>query len=336
MQLEATSTTHKATLRTAIVPSGVMTLRALLRGMPGVNPSHRQSAFLCLVRDERKELGERPAVHTAFGCGLAFGPHALADVGEIFENQRASRGGSLDELLRQDVITVTPKSGLLAPQMPQVSLGTLAATGLQAPLQPEVTSFSRFPRLLPQKLISRGHCRLCQTQINANHVLCRGDHGRIDGDDDMQPPLPISMLDQVSRVRRTSSISGCVMRHRERERQATCDGRKAHGLWCPGQRIGMQVIAGRARNGARARDFTSTLLESKGRLQGFCGFDTGLNEQVRHQARTGRFLGVVRRVVELDAVLFVMRPSVGADIVKRSRKLLRGLGQRLRLVLSWL
>lgn len=331
MQLEATSTTHKATLGTAIVPSGVMTLGALLRGVPGVNPSHRQSAFLCLVRDERKELGERPAMHTAFGCSLAFGLHALADVSEVFEDQCPARSSRLDKLSGQNVVAVAPKASLLASEMSQVTFGTLAPTGLQAAFEPEVTAFGGFPRLLTQKLVCGSHCWLCQTQVNTNDLIGLRDCWGFDRDNDMQPPLPMTMLDQVSGIYSTPSIADGVMRHCKRDRQPPSHGRKAHGLGGPGQRIGVQVIAGRARNGARTRDLASNLLESKGRLQSFCCFDTGLNEQVRHQARAGRFFGVVGRVVQLDAVLFVMRPSVGTDIVKRSRKLLRGLGQRLRL-----
>ena len=116
MQFKATGTTHKATLGTAIVPSGVMTLRAFLRGMPGINPSHRQSAFLCLVREEGKELGEGPTMHTPFGWGMPFGLHALANIGEVFQHQGSPRGCLGNEALTQDMITITTEARLCASQ----------------------------------------------------------------------------------------------------------------------------------------------------------------------------------------------------------------------------
>src|SRR5580765_4901443 len=121
MKFKTARTTHKATLGTAIVPGGMPTPGACLRGMSGINPSHRQSTFLCLVHEESKELGEGPAMHTALCGGVVLGSHALANVGQIFECQRPARWSSFGKLLRQDMIAVTPKTSLFSPQMTQMS-----------------------------------------------------------------------------------------------------------------------------------------------------------------------------------------------------------------------
>lgn len=335
MQLEATGTTHKTTLGTAIVPSSVMTLRACLRGMPGVHPRHRQSAFFCLVREEKKELGKGPTMHTALCSCLALRPHALADVCKIFEHQRAARVGTHDELFGQNMVAVTSEAGLPALEVSQVTFGTFTATGLQPAFEPKVAALCGFPSFLPQEPVGGDDGGMCQAQINPNHLVCVGHSGRCQGDHDMQPPFAVLTLHQVGSIDRQIDVLGSIVRHSERHRHAPSYRRETHGTLLPGQRIGMHVVSGRAGGRLRTRHLKSSLLSGKSRLQCFRRFDASLNDQIGHQSRARSFLTVVRRVVQPHTVLFSLCPPIGTDIIKRSRELLRCLSECLALFRCW-
>src|SRR5438874_2072012 len=131
MQFEATGTTHKTALRTTVVTGLMPAAATRLRGMPRVHPGHRQAAFLRFVHEKRGQLGKRPAMQASFGLRVPLGTEALANIGQIFENQCAARRGALGELFRQDMIAVTPKAGLLVPEMAQVTLRALCPAVLQ-------------------------------------------------------------------------------------------------------------------------------------------------------------------------------------------------------------
>ena len=130
MQLEATGTTHKTALGTAVVTGLMPAAATRLRGMPRINLGHRQAAFLRFVREKRGKLCKRPAMQAPFGLRLSFRTDALAHIGQIFEDQCAARRGALGKLFRQGMIAVTPKTGLLVPEMSQVTLGALGPTAL--------------------------------------------------------------------------------------------------------------------------------------------------------------------------------------------------------------
>ena len=331
MQLEATGTTHKTALGTTVV-TGLMPAAATgLRGMPRVHPGHRQAAFLRFVREKRGELRKRPAMQAPFGLCLPFGTDALAYIRQVFEDQCATRGGSLDKLLRQDMITVTPKASLGMPEVAQVPLGAFGAALLQHALETEVAAFSGLPGFLAQKLVGRGHCGMCQSKINTDHLLSLGDDGRRNSDDDMQPPGAILMLDQVRGIDRKSRILGGIGWHGERQSHPSRYGRETHGLRVPGQRVGMHVVPWGTvgRMGARSRE--GGFLSGKCRFESFRGFHPCLNHEVSDEARAGGFHGIVRGVVQSHAVLVFLLPAVGTHLIKRGGELVRCVSQRLRL-----
>lgn len=329
MQLEATLTAHKATLGTTIVASGMPTSRTPLRGMPGINPSYRQSAFFGLIREESEELRKRPTMHAAFGWGMTFCPHALANIREVFENERAPRSRRLGKLFRQEVITIPAKPRLFPAQVSQVPFGALGATGLQTTLEPEVAPLSRFPSFLTKKRIGRCDRRMCQTKVNANDFIGLWHGGSFQRDHDMQPPPSIVVLDEVCRVGREANILLTIARDSKRHRHSSFYRRKTYGSVVPGQGIGMQVVTRWTGCRVRTRDRACSFLKGKGRLEGFSGLNPCLNDQVRYQPRTGSFLGIVRGVVQLYAVPLGMCPAIGADIIECLGKQVRRVRERL-------
>jgi hypothetical protein len=73
---------------------------------------------------------------------------------------------------------------------------------------------------------------------------------------------------------------------------------------------------------------------SKGTFKSLSGFDTSLNEHIRIQLRVGLTHRIVRSMVQFDAILLVVLPTIGTHLIEDLRKLLqRGL-QRLILFLT--
>lgn len=199
MQRVATGPTHKQVAGAAVVAGLIPAAATGLRGMPGVNPSHRTAALLSLVRDKALQLGERPAVDAAAGRGLAPDLRARTNVPQVLQHNCCAGQRGLHDLLRENVVTIAPEAGLFAPQPPQVSLGRLRAPLLQGPLQLEVPAFACFPGPLAQKAVVRRDGGAGQAQVYPHHRIGRLNHRLRQRDDDVQPPLPFA-LEQVGGV----------------------------------------------------------------------------------------------------------------------------------------
>src|SRR5262245_23483045 len=86
IQMIPTLPTLEHALGTAVVAGRVPSAATHLRGMPGVNPSHRTTPFLGLVPDKALELSKRPGVHSTLGCRAPSGLHPFANVFEVFQH----------------------------------------------------------------------------------------------------------------------------------------------------------------------------------------------------------------------------------------------------------
>jgi hypothetical protein len=104
--------TNEYALGTAVGASNMPAAATRLRGMPGVDPSYRTTPFLGLVRNKALELGERPGVHPTLGFGTPFGLHPLANVLEVFQDNRSARLDRLNDLLGEHMIAVAAKAPL--------------------------------------------------------------------------------------------------------------------------------------------------------------------------------------------------------------------------------
>src|SRR5262245_59743641 len=91
IEMKSTLPTHEYALRTAVGTSMMPTAATLLRGMSRIDRNHRTTPFLGLVRNKAPELSERPGVHTALGRRAPLGLHPLANVLEVFQNNRRAR-----------------------------------------------------------------------------------------------------------------------------------------------------------------------------------------------------------------------------------------------------
>ena len=86
MQLKATGTTHEAAPGAPIVAGLVPTTTTRLRGMSWINPDHRTTALLCLVRQKSFESRKRPTMQAPLGLGTAFGFGPPTDISQIFQH----------------------------------------------------------------------------------------------------------------------------------------------------------------------------------------------------------------------------------------------------------
>ena len=198
MQRKATGTTHKVTPGAPVVAGLMPAATTRLRGMSRVHCDHRTAALLCLVRKKGAELGKRPAMQPALRGRLASGCRPLTDIGEVFERQRAARLDALGQLFGQDVVTIPPKAGLGMPEAAQVARGAFGAPLLQGAFEAEVAPFGGFPGFVPQEPIGRSDRWVCQAQVNTNNLLSLGNDGSFQCDNDMQPPPPVWVVEQVS------------------------------------------------------------------------------------------------------------------------------------------
>lgn len=173
MQGKPALLTDKQRPRSAVVTGRMPATATPLRGMPGVHPSHRTTLSFRLVGDEDFQLGEGPAMQPTLLFRLPLGLHPTANVGEVFEHDRAARCGGLDDLLAQEMIAVPTKAGLSMSHPTQVPLSALGASLLQGPALLEVAAFDRTPALLAQKGMSAGDRRLHQAQVDAHDLVSR-------------------------------------------------------------------------------------------------------------------------------------------------------------------
>jgi hypothetical protein len=136
-------------------------------------------------------------MQATFRRRVAVGFCPLANIGQVFENQGAPRGTALGEVFGKGVVTIPPESGLRVPEAAQVPPGAFGATRLQRPFEPEVASVGSFPGFFTEELVRRGYSGMCQSKINADDLIGLRYDRRLDRHDNMQPPSPIRVLEQV-------------------------------------------------------------------------------------------------------------------------------------------
>lgn len=236
-------------------------------------------------------------MQAAFVLSLPFGLDAPLNIGQVFEDNRAPRPSSVDDLLTQHMIATTAKSSLLAPDLPQVALGALGAGCLQGATQLERATFHGSPAFLAEKLVRAGDSRLRQAQIDAHDIVRWLDNRSRNVHDDMQPPIPIA-LDEIG-GRDFAVNVGCRIRgHVERQTHPALRRGESHRTRVPIDLEGVPVVAWRACGSHRNRDLAALALQGQCALDGFGGFDAGLNVQVADESGRVGFAGVVGCVMQ--------------------------------------
>src|SRR5262249_10638773 len=228
IEMKSTLPTDEYASRTAVGANNMPAAATHLRGMPGGYPSHHTTPFLGLVPDKPLELGKRPSVHPSLGFRAPFGLHPVADVLEVFQNNRRAGRGGLNDLLGEHMIAVAAEAPLPVAYTFQMPFCALCALLRERTFQVEQPTFDRLPYLLTQEAVVRCDGRTRQTKIDAYDLISQFDFWSGNRHDNVQPPAPIA-LDQISSVSRIARILGAVIRNMEADRLSPTDERQPHG-----------------------------------------------------------------------------------------------------------
>ena len=292
--------------------------------MPWVDLDNGSTTLLRFIDDEAIQLGKCPTVQIALvrNVLLLFASSHLgmvSNVFEIFQDNRRAWKSVLDDPFGKDMSTIPVETRLLPRQLLQVSLGRLRSVGLQLSREAEITAVYFFPASIAEELSLAGHSRTAESQVNPDHLICARDDSRFRHiDNDMQPELSLA-IDEVCGSNLAASITLAPFRHGEgKTYPARCRG-KIDFLPSPVERIRMNIVTDRTELTLRHVDrlelgnrFTALQgfryflgiccfmfgFPGESRLQGLGCLDTGLDEQIRHQARTSLFGFMIRGVVQ--------------------------------------
>src|SRR5262249_12775856 len=166
----------------------------------------------------------------------------------------------------------------------------------------------------------RGDSGATDAQIDADDLIGRLDFWRGNRDNDVQPPMSIS-LDQVSSISRIECILGAVIGNAKADRLSSAYERHPHRAALPIYLVGMQVIARWAGSTLRLAHLAASAPKRERALDGFGRLDARLDVQIAHQGGVVGFERIVQRAVQLDTVLLALMPSVSAHSVEHCRKL---------------
>jgi len=310
-------------------------MTAHLRRVAGVNANHLAPLGLRLVGQEEPELGEAPGVQATarFPAPL---PSARADIHQILHDDHGAGLNEIDDAPTQNMVAVAPEAVDLPGQLAQMPLGRAGAFALKTATQPEVPAFHPFPTPFAKEAVvgADGWAR-------KPHIHSHDRSGWTELDirkchDDMEPKPPFA-ADQVRTVEadglieQTFGMGICS----EGNLDPTCyrgqSDNALHRLQC----VGAGVIADRPQGGAGIGSLATLLLAGKHGLHRFRRFHARRDHQLGGKIRESLPQGAVGGVVQPDAVLLPLRPTIGRDGVEALGVLAERLQKSIRLLAGW-
>lgn len=164
--MEFKSTFATSERRTFTVPLiDVPTLRALLRGVPGVYEKHVLPKGLSLVPKKLLELVKRPVVELE--VELLTSSLLDSDLAQIFESKH--RKIRVHDLLRYAMVHVSHKPSFLAGETLELAFCRLGAFRLQLSAKVSILSSSIFDLLRVVKRVIGADCNVHDTSIDTKH-----------------------------------------------------------------------------------------------------------------------------------------------------------------------
>jgi len=326
VQLKAALSTVEPSAGAAIVTGDVPAAATSLRGMPGINPGHRTAPLFSFVLDKGLQLSKRPRVQSAALSAVALLSSAT-DIGQVLQDKRSAFGDASGNFLGEDVVAVATEASLSPSESAQVTIGGLSTLLLEAAPELKQARLNASPAVLSQELIVGGDGGLRQSQVNAYHIASGINiwFGKIHYN--MQPEI-IATSHQVSGSERKALVPSGVAWQREGNSHAPLDSGEPDRVRSPLQLEGVNIEARSAGTRTGTGNLPPLPLESQGALDRLGSLDAGLDMQVRDKTRILCFERVIGSMVELDAVLLTMLPSVGSDGVKGRGEQAHGLRER--------
>lgn len=308
--------------------------RARLRGVSRINFLDANPSFLSLIGQEGVELSKRPTMQASFG--LAFLPDltGAADMLQILNHQSRAGEAVGNNAPGEDMITIPVESHRLARQLSQVSTSRLCSLGLQGTTETKTAAIDFFPAPLAEELALRGDCRAIESQIDSDNLSNRGNVKLRDRDNHMQPVGALTVA-QVCCGNLRTMRAGTERRNRKRDTLFASTCRETDTLSLPVEGVGFFIVANGTEPRTGLAHWTAFFLAIKGRGEGFGCFDTGLDEQITDQTRIAFFGGIVHGMMQADAILLVVLPTIDAHLIESGGKLRQCLIEGLRLLRGW-
>jgi len=347
----------KESLRPSIRTMVIATARTGLRSMPRINSDHGNASCLRLVLDKRVQLSKTPTMQPTLVLNILLlfaSSHlrSLSDMSQILKDESTSRGGILNNALREDVIVIAVQPKLFLAQLFEVTLSRASAFSLQFPLEAEDATFLLFPSLLTQEVTVGSHSRAVKSEVYSDHFLRRNDSRFRKGNHDMkgETALPVA---QIRATHLVTNILPQVSGNRERQLHTPIHGSNATGERLPLHPVRTLVIADtdqltvRTTNGLENRERFALLpgffnplrvclflldLPCQSGFHGFRRFDTSRTNQLSRKVRVLSPKGIVRPFVQLYAVATTCRKSFTTDGIKAGSILLKRCLEAVRLL----
>ena len=162
------------------------TTRTALRCVTWVNSNDHAPMCLRFISQQRTQAVERPLVH---GASLLFAMllRVASDFYQVLNRDDRARRNGLYQLPADNVIAIQAKPGRPPRQPFEMPLSGFCAFALKRTLQPEISTFSVFPRTFTKKLIVRCNGRTDDTKVHTDHIPIRNEFQVRQGDDHIQP-----------------------------------------------------------------------------------------------------------------------------------------------------
>ena len=319
-------TTHEERLCRSIPLVHEAASRAPLAGMSRVNGLHAGTNLFGLVCYKGPKLGITPTmVPSPLTTTTLFG--AAANVGQIFNDNYAARLRVLNDALAQNVVAILPKPCLSPSHLFKMAFSRLAAFGLKITTKPEVPLFYLLPSPLSEELPVGQNGGSVDAEIDTDGLAGGDDLRWIDSQNDIEPPAGRAM-DKIGTVEARCPVEPPlrVGVDAEREFDPARHGGQANDAVLGFHAVGAGVVPDAAPLRLRSRNFPTSLLQHDGGLDGFGRLHSGRNHQLARHRRMLRSKIVVRRLVQRDAVLLSVLPTVLShcvEAISRSGKRLR-------------
>jgi hypothetical protein len=332
----------KQGLRATVIASLIATSATRLAGVAWVDALDTNTVFLGFVESKAVELRKTPTMQATFRVSVLSvlaTPHlgVFTNIGQVLKDNRCAWLGMLDDMFGENVVAIPVESHLLLTHLFQVAFGTFCSFGLQFAAETETAAVNLFPVATAEKLTGRSHGGSVQSEVYPDNFFARGDNRFRDGNYHMQPPFAF-VTQEISRCYLAPDVLCAIVGNRKGDAHLPCARRETNLLHAPFEGIGMHVITRGARLRLRHLDRLEdgrrfALLESlrcsfggsnlflsfprERTFEGFSRLDTCLNEQIRYQTRAGCFRLVVRRMMQLDPVLFSVLPAIATYCIER-------------------
>ena len=309
--------------------------RTHLRSVAGVNANHLASPGIRLVRQKTPEPGETPGVQAAarFPASLL---GAAANAHQILHDDHGAWLDGIDDTPTQHMVAVAPEAVDLPGQLAEVPFGRAGAFALETATEPEVPALDLLPAAFAKESVVGADGGARKAHVYTNHIAGWAKLHIFERKDNMKTE-PTLAVDQIGTIER-NGLAKQLLRmavYGEWNLEPTRHGGQPDDMLGWLQRIGTGVIAHRTQSGAGAGRLAALFLKGKGGLQRFCRLHPCCDQQLRRQVWELLPEGVVGGVVQPDAVLLPMRPSVRSDGIETLGVLAQRFQKYARLLRIW-